>query len=69
VAEYSDLKIQVTLTIAELRDLVALINLATDAVLAAEQKVPDIVEDLSRMYFELVEDLRQDGIFGNFQPE
>ena len=69
MAEYSDLKIQVTLTIAELRDLVALINLATDAVLAAEQKVPDIVEDLSRMYFELVEDLRQDGIFGNFQPE
>jgi predicted DNA-binding ArsR family transcriptional regulator len=67
VADFSELTIQITLTVAEMRDLVALVNLATDAVLAAEQKVPDIVEEISTMYFELMENLK-DGFLGDFQP-
>lgn len=69
MADFSELQIQVLLTISEMRDLVALVNIATDAVLAADEKVPDIVEEISSMYFELMESLTQDGHLGAFQPE
>lgn len=68
MADISELKVQLTLTISELRDLVALVNLATDAILAAEQEVPAVVDDVSGLYFELMEELK-DGIYGRFQPE
>lgn len=67
MADISELKVEVTLTIGELRDLVALVNVATDAVLASEQQVPDIVEEISTMYFELTENMK-DGTFGAFGP-
>ena len=69
MAEISELQVQITLTIAELRDVVGLVNVATDAVLAAGEEVPDIVEEISVMYFDLMESLTQDGGLGDFQPE
>lgn len=68
MADISELKVQLTLTISELRDLVALVNLATDAILAADQEVPEVVDDVSGLYFELLESLK-DGVYGRFQPE
>lgn len=69
MADFSELQIQVILTISEMRDLVALVNLATDAVLAAGEEVPAIVGEISGMYFELMESLSEDGDLGAFQPE
>lgn len=68
MADYSEMQMQITLTIGEMRDLVALVNLATDAILAAEQEVPDIVEEITNAYFELMENLK-DGYLGDFQPQ
>lgn len=66
MADISDLQVQLTITIGELQELVALANLASEGL--AEDDVPDIVEEISRMYFELMENLR-DGILGDFKPE
>jgi hypothetical protein len=67
VAEFSELEVQVTLTVNELRDLVAMVNLAAE-VLPEDEAIPDIVDEVSRLYFELMENLK-DGILGDFQPE
>lgn len=67
MAEFSELEIQVTLTIGELRDLVALANLAAEVLPEAEE-IPGIVDEISGMYFELMENLK-DGILGDFKPE
>ena len=67
MADSSDLNIQVTLSVGELRDVVALVNLASENL--PEDQRPEIIADLSEMYFELMEDLRADGILGRFQPE
>lgn len=66
MAEISDLQVQITLTIAELQELVALANLAAEGL--PEDQLPDIVAEISGMYFELMENLR-DGVLGDFQPE
>ena len=67
MADFSELQIQVVLTIAEMRDLVALTNLAADQL--PEEEVPDIVGEISGMYFELMQSLSEDGHLGDFQPE
>lgn len=67
MADFSDLQIQITLTIAEMRNLVALINLAAEHL--PEDQLPDIVTEVSGMYFELMQSLTQDGHLGAFQPE
>ncbi|MGZ4659720.1 MAG: hypothetical protein ACXVYB_00410 [Arthrobacter sp.] len=69
MADFSEMQIQVTFTIAEFRDVVALVNLATDAVLAAGDEVPAVVGEVSDMYFRLMENLTSDGFLGEFQPE
>lgn len=66
VADISDVQVSITLTIGELRDLVALINLASEAL--GEDDSPEVVGEVSGLYFELMENLR-DGILGDFQPE
>lgn len=66
MADLSDLSVQLTLTIRELQELVALANLAAEGL--TEDEVPDIVEEISRMYFELMENLK-DGFLGDFAPE
>lgn len=67
MADFSELQVQVILTIAEMRDLVALTNLAAE--LLPEEELPPIVGEISGMYFELMESLAQDGDLGAFQPE
>lgn len=67
MADFSELQIQITLTVAELRDLVALVNLAIESL--PEDQLPSIVEEVSGMYFELMENLTTDGYLGGFQPE
>ena len=67
MADFSELQIQITLTIAEMRNLVALVNLAAEQL--PEDQTPEIVGDVSGMYFELMHSLSEDGHLGNFQPE
>lgn len=66
--QFSDLQIQVTLTVEELYELVAMVNLGAEHPSLAEAEVPGIVAEISRLYFELVENLK-DGILGDFEPE
>lgn len=60
------MQIQVTLTVAEMKDLVALTNLAAEHPEMGE--VPGIVQEITDMYFQLMENLA-DGYLGDFQPE
>jgi hypothetical protein len=62
----SELNVQITLSIGELRNLVALINLAADQL--PEADVPEVVGDVSGLYFELMQNLK-DGYLGDFEPE
>lgn len=64
----SELKVQITLTIGELRTLVALINLAAETLEEEQEEVPEVVGDVSGLYFELMENL-QDGYLGDFEPQ
>jgi hypothetical protein len=54
-----------TLTVGELRDLVAMVNLAAEAL--PEDQVPEVVAEVSRLYFELMEGI-QEGILDGFGP-
>lgn len=65
MADISDLQVQITLTIGELRSLVALCNLGVERLPEGEE--PEIVAEVSGMYFELMENLK-DGMLGDFQP-
>lgn len=62
----AEIRIQIGLTIGELRELVSLINLAAEHL--PEGETPEIVEDVSGLYFELMENLK-DGYLGEFEPE
>lgn len=67
MADFSELQIQIVLSVSEMRDLVALANLAADQL--PEEEWPPIIGEISGMYFELMESLTQDGDLGAFQPE
>lgn len=67
MADFSELQIQITLTIAEMRNLVALVNLGAEHL--PEDQRPEIADDVSGMYFELMQSLTNDGVLGDFQPE
>ncbi len=62
----SELNVQITLSIGELRSLVGLINLAAESL--PEGEIPAVVGDVSGLYFELMENLK-DGYLGDFEPE
>jgi hypothetical protein len=64
VADISDLKVQVTLTMGEMRNLVALLNLA--AMNLPESEHPVLIDEVSGMYFELLENIKE-GIFDGFE--
>lgn len=66
MADITELQVQLTLSISELKEVVALVNLAAEQI--GEENAPEVVADISALYFELLEDL-QDGIFERFQPE
>lgn len=66
MAEMSDIRIQIGLTIGELRTLVGLINLVAEAL--PDGQVPEIVDEVSGLYFDLMENLKN-GYLGEFEPE
>lgn len=71
MADVSDLKVQLTITLGELRTLVGLINLANDHLpdgTPDKEKAEPLVGEVSGLYFELMENLRE-GIFEDFDPE
>jgi hypothetical protein len=68
VADLSELKIQVTLTIGEMRNLVAMTNMAREVLEAEGAEVPEIADEVTGLYFELMESLK-DGYLGEFEPE
>lgn len=67
MADLSDLKVQLTISLGELRTLVGLVNFAREH-LNPEAEVEALVDEVSGMYFELMENLK-DGIFDDFEPE
>ena len=66
--DISDLKVQVTVTLGELRTLVGLINFAREQLNPKEDDIENLVDEVSGLYFELMENLRE-GIFEDFEPE
>jgi hypothetical protein len=66
VAEVSGLKASITLTLDELGDVVILLNWAADQL--AGETIPQVVEDLSAGYLELMEEL-EGGRLEGFEPE
>ena len=67
--DFSVLTIQLTLSIAELRKLVELINLAEQVLTDAGQPGEPVVEEVSGLYFRLMQSLQEDGYLGDFKPE
>jgi len=65
--ELSELKISLTLTIGEFTELVALLNVASTSF--PEGHAPEIIADIDEMYYQLMENLEQDGMLGDFEPE
>lgn len=66
MAELSELKVQLTLSLDELDTVVALLNVAGEHIPEADR--PDIIDELSAMYFQTMEQL-SDGNLGDFEPE
>ena len=67
--DVSELQVQITLTIGEMRTLVGLINVAAQVLEDGEQEVPEVVDEVSGLYFELMKNIREDGYLGEFTPE
>lgn len=69
MADLSDLKIQLTLTLGEMRTLVALLNFAEERLGGdVDEATSVLVGEVSGMYFDLMENLK-DGNFDDFEPE
>lgn len=69
MADLSELKIQLTLTLGEMRRLVALLAVADEALADTKDDATlELIDDVSGMYFELMENL-EDGRFDDFEPE
>lgn len=66
MADLSELKVQLTLSLEELDQVVALLNVAGECIPEADR--PDIIDELSTMYFQTMEQLN-DGNLGDFEPE
>jgi hypothetical protein len=62
----ADIKVQIGLTIRELRTLVGLINLGAEHLQGGV--VPEVVDEVSGLYFDLMENLKN-GYLGEFEPE
>ena len=68
--DFSELSVQITLTIHELRRLVEYINVADEVLQAGGVAPPEpVVEEVSGLYFRLMESLQEDGYLGDFTPE
>lgn len=68
--DFSELTVQVTLTIAEMRRLVEYINIADEVLQKDAGYAPEpMVEEVSGLYFRLMRSLQEDGYLGEFSPE
>lgn len=68
--DFSELTVQITLSIAELRRLVEYINVAEEVLTADGTVQPEpVVEEVSGLYFRLMRSLQEDGYLGEFAPE
>ena len=67
--DFSELTVQITLSIAEMRKLVELINFADEVLTSGGNQPEPVVEEVSGLYFRLMENLREDGHLGQFTPE
>lgn len=68
MADVSDVKVQITLTIGELKTLVGMVNHAAESFNNHGFDVPEIVDEVSGLYFDLMENLAN-GYLGEFEPE
>lgn len=66
MADLSELKVQLTLSLEELDQVVALLNVAGEVIPEGDR--PAIIDELSAMYFQTMEQLN-DGNLGDFEPE
>lgn len=68
--DFSELTVQITLSIAELRKLVEYINVADEVLTETGVAPPEpVVSDVSGLYFRLMNSLQEDGYLGDFEPE
>lgn len=69
MADISDLKVQLTLTLGEMRRLVALLAVADEALAETkDESTVVLIDEVSGMYFELMENLK-DGRLDDFEIE
>lgn len=61
------MKVSLTLSIDEFSEIVALLHAASFSF--PEGHAPAIIEEISDMWFQLMEGLQQDGALGEFEPE
>lgn len=67
--DFSELTVQITLSISEMRKLVEYINIAEEVLTGSGVPAEPVVEEVSGLYFRLMENLREDGHLGEFTPE
>ena len=67
--DFSELTVQITLTIKEMRKLVELINFADEIITETGSPAEPVVEEVSGLYFRLMQSLQEDGYLGEFTPE
>lgn len=68
MAEFGELKVSVTLSLNELRDIVSLLNFAQEGLLQLGLDVPAVSGELSEMYFQTMEQLEGTD-FADFSSE
>ena len=66
MADLSGLKVQLTLSLEELEQVVGLLHVAGECIPEADR--PEIIDELGTMYFQMMEQL-SDGNLGDFEPE
>lgn len=68
--DFSELTVQITLSVKEMRRLVEYINIADEVLQAdAGYQADPVVEEVSGLYFRLMRNLQEDGYLGEFTPE
>jgi len=67
MAEFGEMKVSLTLSIDELAELTALLHVAEASF--PEGHHPTLIDEISDMFFQLMESLQQDGVLGDFEPE
>lgn len=67
--DMSELTIQITLSIGELRKLVEYINLADEVLTQTGAEAEPVVEEVTGLYFRLMQSIQEDGYLGDFEPE